>query len=226
MPDPAPLRERLVAVTLELIATEGIEALTLRRIARRAGVSHGAPHRHFASLAELLAEVAAHGFRLLSERIEKTAAELPPGTPPLARLAAAGRAYVHVAVEQPGLFALMFRPDRLAVDNPRFRSDADTAFEHLVRLVRAAQDAGWHAERDTRLLAGVAWSSMHGLASLWSQGAFTSAIPDATLEDALALGVAATLTPGPGPVRATPGVPDPADRRDLRVDPTPEGDEP
>jgi AcrR family transcriptional regulator len=188
-------RDRLVGVTLDLIATEGIESLTLRRIARRAGVSHGAPLRHFSSLADLLAEVAAHGFRLLSERIAKTTGELPPGTAAPARLAAAGRAYTHVAVENPGLFALMFRPDRLDAANPRFAEDSGAAFEHLVRHVRAAQQAGWHAAHDTRLLAGVVWSAMHGLASLWSQGALQKPIPEASLEAVLELSLALTLSP-------------------------------
>lgn len=188
-------RERLVGVTLDLIAGEGIESLTLRRIARRAGVSHGAPLRHFSALADLLAEVAAHGFRLLSERIEKTTAELPPGTAALDRLAAAGRAYTHVAVENPDLFALMFRPDRLDTANARFVQDSGAAFEHLVRHVRAAQEAGWHADHDTRLLAGVAWSAMHGLASLWSQGALQKPIPEASLDAVLELSLALTLAP-------------------------------
>jgi len=181
------LGQRLVDVTLALVDREGIESLTLRRIARRAGVSHGAPLRHFASLADLLAEVAAHGFRLLSTRIDDAAGALPPDASAAARLAAAGRAYVLVAVENPGLFALMFRPDRLAGANPRFQEDSSAAFERLVDHVRAAQQDGWRADRDTRLLSGIVWSSVHGLATLWSQGAIQHPVPDATLEDALAL---------------------------------------
>jgi len=204
MPDPSPPprdppspRERLVAVTLDLIANEGIESITLRRIARRAGVSHGAPLRHFASLADLLAEVAAHGFRLLSERIEKSVAELPPDLDPVARLAAAGRAYAYGAVEQPGLFALMFRPDRLDHANECLRADSKRAFEQLVDLVQRAQATGWSAHRDTRLLAGLAWSSMHGLAALWSTGAFQHAIPGASLDEVLELSQTLTLRPAP-----------------------------
>ena len=67
-----PLDERLVEVALELIDREGLEKVTLRRIARRAAVSHSAPLRHFASLADLLAVVAARGFAQLSEAIEKS----------------------------------------------------------------------------------------------------------------------------------------------------------
>jgi AcrR family transcriptional regulator len=170
---------------LRLLAREGIEALSLRRLARRAGVSHGAPLRHFRSLADLRAEVAARGFASLFDAVERAAESLPAGSGPLARLAAAGRAYVKLAVEQPGLFALMFRPEQLDLENSAFRTHAPAAFEQLVRLVRAAQDAGWHARRDTRRLAGSVWAAVHGLATLWSQGAMAAPLRGSTLEQVL-----------------------------------------
>lgn len=180
-----PLDERLVQTALELLAQEGVEGLSLRRIARRAGVSHGAPLRHFRSLADLLAEVAARGFARLSAAIEAGVASLPPDAGPLTRLAAAARAYVACAVANPGLFALMFRNDALDATNPAFARDADAAFAVLLRHVRATQDHGWQAQCDTRLLAGSMWASVHGLATLWAQGAFQGAVPGATLDDAL-----------------------------------------
>ena len=192
----APLRQRLIDVTVELVDREGIESLTLRRIARRAGVSHGAPLRHFDSLSDLLSEVAAHGFRLLSARIDDYTGALPAGASASRRLGAAGRGYVHVAVENPGLFALMFRPDRLDCTNPRYRLDADAAFEQLLGHVRTAQLAGWQADRDTRLLSGIVWSSVHGLAALWSQGAMQGPVPDASLDDALALSLELMMASG------------------------------
>jgi AcrR family transcriptional regulator len=182
---PEPLGERLVDQALRLLAREGIEALSLRRLARRAGVSHGAPLRHFRSLADLRAEVAARGFARLFDAVERAAESLPAGSGPLARLAAAGRAYVKLAVEQPGLFALMFRPDQLDLENLAFRTRAPAAFEQLVRLVRAAQDAGWHARRDTRQLAGSVWAAVHGLATLWSQGGMLVPLRGSTLEQVL-----------------------------------------
>jgi len=185
--DPDPLDQRLVQVAFDLVDAEGLERLTLRRIARRAGVSHGAPLRHFRGLADLLAEVAARGFLLLSEAVEKSGAQLPPGTDPLDRLHAAGRAYVETAVAHPGLFALMFRPEHLDFDNPQLASASTSAFEQVVRHVRAAQDADWEPERDTRRLAGSVWAAVHGLATLWSQGAFTGAVPGTSLDDAIAI---------------------------------------
>lgn len=179
-PEGSTLDARLVETALRILAEEGgREALTLRQIARRAGVSHSAPLRHFRSHADLLAEVAARGFALLSEAIEKSGAHLRPGAGPMARLAEAARAYVGTAVAHPGLFALMFRPGDLDITNVSFVRESATAFEHVVRHVRTAQDAGWHAHRETRMLAGATWASVHGLAMLWSQGAFVGAISHA-----------------------------------------------
>lgn len=194
---PDSLRDRLVEGAVRLLAEEGIERLTLRRLARRAGVSHGAPLRHFRSLADLRSEVAARGFRLLTESIDKSAAQLPAGAGARARLAAAGRAYVESAVATPGLFALMFRPGELDGSNAVFREAAEAAFGQLLALVRTAQDAGWKSERDTVHVAGAVWAAVHGLATLWSQGAIAaaSAAPPPTLDDVLAITLELVLGP-------------------------------
>jgi AcrR family transcriptional regulator len=184
------LRERLIQQALDLLADEGVEHLSLRRLARRAEVSHGAPLRHFRSLADLQAEVAARGFDLLTEALEKSGAQLPPGADVQERMNAAGRAYVRVAVENAGLFALMFRPENLDPSNESYRRAASAAFDRLMAHVRIAQDAGWQAERDTRLLSGSVWSVLHGLATLWSQGAFQGPVPNASLDDAIEMTLA------------------------------------
>jgi AcrR family transcriptional regulator len=179
------LGERLVQVTLELLAEQGLEDLSLRRIARRAGVSHGAPARHFRSHADLLAEVAARGFALLSEALRKCDAQLPSDASPQRQLAAAARAYLDCALANPALFALMFRPESLDPSNASFARDSRDAFEALLQRVRSAQRAGWHPHTDTRLLAGSTWASLHGLATLWAQGAYQGPIPGVSLDDAL-----------------------------------------
>ena len=181
-----PLEERLVHEALELIQEEGLEQLSLRRVARRAGVSHGAPLRHFRSLADLRAEVAGHGFRELSTAVARSGDALTAGAGPVARLHAAGRAYVETAVANPDLFALMFRPNDLDLENARYRRESSASFEEVVRHVRAAQDIGWRDGHDTRLLAGCVWAAVHGLATLWSQGAFAGPVPGASLEIAIA----------------------------------------
>src|SRR5258706_3324731 len=193
-----PLRDRLIQTTLDLLREDGLEGLSLRSIARRAGVSHGAPLRHFASLADLLSEVAAPGFRMLSEAIGKSGAQLAPGVGPLARLRAGSRAYVECAVANRALFALMFRPELLDADNASCRRDGAAAFERVVVQVRAAQDAGWHPRRDTRVLSGAVWASLHGLATLWAQGALGAAVPHASLDDALTTALELLMDAAPG----------------------------
>ena len=179
------LDQRLVEIGLELLSSEGIEALTLRRLAREAGVSHGAPLRHFPSLAALRSEIAARGFTMLSQAVERESEALPPGSGALARLRAAGHGYARLALARPSLFALMFRPDLLDRENPRFLQEATTAYGHLLRLVQAAQDTGWHPEHDTSVLASSVWSAIHGFASLWGQGSFQGPAASMDFEDAL-----------------------------------------
>jgi hypothetical protein len=108
---------------------------------------------------------------------------------------------VEAAVANPALFALMFRPELLDARNESYRSGGLAAFERVVTQVRAAQDAGWRTERDTRVLAGAIWASLHGLAALWAQGALAGAVPRASLDDALdtALDLLIGDTPGGKP---------------------------
>lgn len=178
-----PLSERLVEAALEILAREGLAALTLRRVARQAGVSHAAPARHFRSLADLLASVAARGFELLSSAIVSADEVLPSAATAAERLDAAGRAYCACAVEHPALFSLMFRNADLDLSNEEFVASSATAFDHLVTRVRAAQEEGWQPQREARELAGACWSVIHGLATLWAHGSLQRALPGASLEE-------------------------------------------
>lgn len=187
--DPA---EHLVQTALALLEEKGVEALSLREVARRAGVSHGAPLRHFQGLAALRTEVAGRGFQMLAEALDKAAAQVPGGSSPMLRLVGAARAYVEQAVAHPDLFALMFRPELLDQTHPGFAEHAGGAFHKLLHHVRAAQDAGLEPERDTRTLAAALWSLVHGVATLWSQGAMTAA-SGAPLEDVLDAALAAWI---------------------------------
>jgi AcrR family transcriptional regulator len=192
----AHLADRLVDTTEAILAEAGLEGLSMREVARRAGVTHGAPLRHYASFAALLAEVAARGFRSLDEAVESAANDVAPGAGPTARLAAGARASLDCAIARPALFALMFRPELVDASHGSFAADSNAAFEQLVRLVRGAQDGGWRTTQDTRQLAGSLWASIHGLASLWSHGAYAIAVRnqsfDAALESLLELTIGET----------------------------------
>jgi AcrR family transcriptional regulator len=179
-------RDRLLQAARDVLADHGLEGLTLRAIARQAGVSHGAPLRHFPTLAALLSAVAAEGFARLQatvtagiEAAEREAAAAGDDLGPRRRLAAAGRAYVRFALDDPGVFSVTFRPERVDLTNPAYQAEGYQAFHQLVGLVVAAQADGWHPDERADELAAVAWAAVHGIATLALHGGLTGAVVDA-----------------------------------------------
>ena len=156
------LRARLVEVGLELVAREGVQALTLREIARRAGVSHGAPRRYFPTHLELLSAIARRGFGELAER----AGTADDGTAsPRDRLTELGRVYLRFALDNQGMYELMFRHDLLESGHLGLRDTSLPLFGRLVELVALARP-----DADARLVAGALWANLHGIAQLWGWG--------------------------------------------------------
>ncbi len=189
-------RARLIAAAADVLLRRGVGGLGLREVARRAGVSHGAPLRHFAGVSELRSAVAAEGYRRLFAEIEAAAAALGPRASARARLAAAGAAYVRCALAQRETFELMFRRELLDPEEPSLAEAANAAFGQLLGLIRAAQAEGWQASLDERVVASAVWSTVHGLAQLWIHGALPPDSAALGLEAHLA-GVLALLLPKP-----------------------------
>lgn len=162
------LREALLTASLQLIEAEGIGAVSLRRVAREAGVSPGAPYHHFPDRASLLAALSAQGFQLLAG--ELAAARAAAGRPVQA-LTALIRAYVAFAQEHPAYFRLMFRPE---LSEPQKHPDAkaaeDAASACLEETVADCVCAGVIAAAQADELAITAWSLGHGMASLLLDG--------------------------------------------------------
>jgi AcrR family transcriptional regulator len=200
-------RARLLAVAEETVAELGPTGVTLREIARRAGLSHGAPLRHFPSLAALLAAVAADGFRGLQRSVADGLAGA--ATDPLARLSAAAGGYVRFARSRPAVFSLMFRPDVLDVSDPDYALEGVQAFSQLQRVVEECQRAGWRPEHDPARLAASLWALVHGIADLSLQGALGAVTDDAPLVDqmAVALDVAGLPPLPPGTDLGAPAAP-------------------
>src|SRR3954470_17826822 len=109
------VRERLIEAGVQLVAEEG--EVSLREIARRAGVSHGAPRRYFPTHVDLLSAIAREGFADLTARVEETMRDVDPE--PRTRLTALARTYLDFAAAHRGMFELMFRHDLL--DSGRLR---------------------------------------------------------------------------------------------------------
>jgi AcrR family transcriptional regulator len=147
-----------------LLTEEGLEGVTIRGVARRAGLSHGAPLRHFPSLAALLSAVAANGFDDLLGRLKAAAASVQTsGLDPRGELLALSRCYVTFAREEPALFELMFRHDLLDNTGENLRSHSLPVFGVVVEAVARA-GAG-----DPRALTTDLWASIHGVAVLASR---------------------------------------------------------
>ncbi|NEA66934.1 TetR/AcrR family transcriptional regulator [Streptomyces sp. SID12488] len=160
------LRTRLIDVGVDLVTTEGAHALTLREIARRAGVSHGAPRRYFPTHLELLSAIARRGFTELAARGSRAIEEIGPGTAaPRERIAALGRVYLDFALANRGMHELMFRHDLLESNRLGLREASLPVFDLLVDLVGQARP-----DTDARLVAGALLANLYGIAQLWTWG--------------------------------------------------------
>jgi len=155
------LRQRLLTAARELLDAAGVDAVTIREVARRAGVSHGAPRRYFPTRAQLLATLAQGGLDELSRQL---GAPGPPGDAP-ARLRTAARAYLDFAREQPALFELTTRHDLLEASGIGLRQTSLAVLHRWHELVQAARPGASH---DDSL---VLFTAMHGLAALHSRRA-------------------------------------------------------
>jgi AcrR family transcriptional regulator len=167
------LRARILAASLDLLETEGLAALSMREVARRAGVTHQAPYHHFADRESILAELVGDGFIELTRRLER-ANDRAATLGVRAALIEAGEAYVGFALEHPGVFRIMFRPE--VCDVGRFPAAHDAghrAYAALGRLVRIVHG------RDDEALASMHWAQVHGLACLLLDGGLGDALPGA-----------------------------------------------
>ncbi|MFI7319360.1 TetR/AcrR family transcriptional regulator [Streptomyces venezuelae] len=162
----AGLRARLVDVGVELVATQGVQALTLREIARRAGVSHGAPRRYFPTHVSLLSAIAQRGFGELAVEVRKAVGDGPDADARV-RLRALSRAYLGFAATHRGMFELMFRHDLLESDQLGLRETSLPLFDVLTGLVAEARPA---SGAGARVVAGALWANLHGIAQLWGWG--------------------------------------------------------
>jgi AcrR family transcriptional regulator len=175
------LREALLAQALHDLEAEGLEAVSLRRLAETAGVSKTAPYRHFADKRELLVTLAADGFRLLAEALEAVMPAADPAAPPRppapsgasdprAALRALFRAYMDFARERPALYKLMISRLGYELHSEACRINSERALGCLVRAVAAAQASGWRRQQDQMSLVLALWASVHGWALLLIDG--------------------------------------------------------
>jgi AcrR family transcriptional regulator len=169
------LRRDLLEEALAVIAREGPSAVSLRLLARRLGVSHAAPANHFPDKAALFTAIATEGFELLGAAITEAAAQAGPDATAGQRFRAAGRAYTGFALAHPAHFAVMWQRDLLHTDYPALAAPGEATFALLLAGVHDVQAEGWAAGADPQTVAYLAWSVVHGLATLWLGGSLDHA---------------------------------------------------
>lgn len=159
------LRNALIQAGLELLAEGGVQELDLRKVARRAGVSHAAPYRHFADKQALIAAINEEGFHRLAEQIRATLREV--SDEPFEQLLGVALAYVRFAQEHPWLMREMY--SGLTIEREAFASlhtASKAVYQLYTEVVRRGQERGKIVDGDPAALAGVLWSVLHGLAML------------------------------------------------------------
>jgi len=161
------LKEALLEAGIRLIAEVGPTAFTLREVARRAGVSHNAPYRHFRDRDDLMAAVAAQGFRELTRAMIEAAA---PKSDALERLKHAGLGYVTFALRRPEHFTVMFDAPISKRKHPDSTAAGEESFATLLGFVKGCQDGGQLPSGDLRQMALLAWTMVHGIAKLGITG--------------------------------------------------------
>jgi AcrR family transcriptional regulator len=161
------LRAALLKSAEEIIRESGLEGLTLRACARRAGVSHGAPAHHFVNVAGLLTELAVEGFDRLTDSMSlKKIKEADD------ELEATGLGYIQFAMRWPEHFRVMWRSELLNEESPRLQLAQERARQPIRdALVQSNADLGMPLSEDELAIRfQTAWCCVHGYASLWVEG--------------------------------------------------------
>lgn len=163
------LRQALLSAAWALLEEGGLDAVTIRAVARRSGVSHAAPHHHFSSKGELVEAMVVEGFEWLTDELARA---WGAHADPLEALDATGAAYIRFARERRAVFQLLNRPElRRAPGGPDAAEQAGLrAFEVLARGIERCQEAGRIPPGDSRPWTLLAWSGVHGLAMLLDSG--------------------------------------------------------
>ena len=177
------LRSTLLSCAERTLSEHGVGDLSLRELARQAGVSHAAPRRHFADKQSLLDALAEDGFERLGRELREAMGTA--GGAFHARLLAFAQTYVRFATQHAALLDLMFAGKHREGAADSLREAADRAFEAPLALVAEGQAAGHVVPGDPERVAIVTWAALQGLASMVNSGM----IDGAGLEDLVASAV-------------------------------------
>jgi AcrR family transcriptional regulator len=159
------LRSALLEAALAVLTEIGPQGLSIREVARRAGVSHAAPYRHFADRDELILAVVEQGFELMQQTMAAEKAAANPD--PLDQFAASGLAYVNFALQHPAYYRVMFSGDLLSsTGHVAFQHTSSEAIQGMVSDIKLGQELGVLRQGDPVIQALTIWSTIHGFVSI------------------------------------------------------------
>jgi AcrR family transcriptional regulator len=159
------LKNALIQAGVEILAKEGVGSLSLRRVARYAGVSHSAPYAHFSDKQALIAAISTEGFRKLYTALEN--ATQPYSSDPKRQLIECAWAYIQFATSERDIFKIMFSGIlEQEKDYPDFVEISHRTFNRVVQVVDACQKAGVLRSAPLELSAVAVWGQVHGIVSL------------------------------------------------------------
>jgi len=171
------LKNALIKAGVEILSKEGIEGLSLRKVAGRAGVSHNAPYSHFPDKQSLIAAISTEGFKHLYEELGVAIAEYP--NDPKKQLQQGAWAYVRFAMKNTDTFKIMFSGVlEKEKDYPAFVEISHKTFERVVTVVYACQQAGLLNSTAPEMMAVTVWGQIHGIISLVLEGQISHTVLD------------------------------------------------
>lgn len=179
------LKNALIQAGVDILSQEGVDGLSLRNVAKRAGVSHSAPYAHFRDRQSLIAAISTEGFRQLYEQLN--AAVYANADDPKEQLVGAAWAYLQFALNNTDTFKIMFSSVlEKEKDYPAFVEISSKTFERVVKIVAVCQSAGILRPGPSDLVAVSVWGQVHGIVSLALEGQITHRVLDRfTLRDIL-----------------------------------------
>ncbi len=193
------LENALIRAGVEILSKEGIEGLSLRKVAKRVGVSYAAPYAHFKDRQALIAAISTEGFKQLYNALD--AAISAHADDPKQQLVEGAWAYVQFAMDNTDIFKIMFSGAlEKEKDYPSFVEISQKTFDRVMDVVRACQSAGVLRPAPLELMAVSVWGQVHGVISLALEGQISHTVLDRfTLRDIVLFGIEQKLPGKPSP---------------------------
>jgi len=184
------LKNALIQAGVEILSKEGMEGLSLRKVALRAGVSHSAPYAHFPDKQSLIAAISTEGFNQLYSELDAAVLAYPKN--PKKQLQQGALAYLQFALKNTDTFKIMFSGVlEKEKEYPAFVEASHKTFQRVVDVVRACQEVGIMRATSPEMMAVATWGQVHGIVSLALEGQISHSVLDQhEIQDIIAFAVA------------------------------------